>query len=208
MACKTHNRKDCIIHDGLLLASIKINLSLTYTDLPWWLIGKESACNAGDVGSITESGRSPGEGNGNPLAYSCLENPTDRGTWQATVHGVRESGHDWALMHTQSLLSISHKAKTVSSVQFSCSVRSDPLWPHGLHPVHHQLPEFTQTHVHWVNYAIQPSHPLSSPSPPALNLSQHQGLFQWVSSSHSVAKILQFQLQRQSFQWLFRTDLL
>ena len=56
-------------------------------------------------------------------------------------------------------------------------------------PVYHQLPEFTQTHVHWVGDAIQPSHPLSSPSPPAFNLSQHQGLFNWVSSSHQVAKV-------------------
>ena len=79
MACKTHNRKDCIIHDGLLFASIKNKFKSTYTDLLWRLIGKESTCNAGDVGSITESGRSPGEGNGNPLTYSCLENPTDRG---------------------------------------------------------------------------------------------------------------------------------
>ena len=68
-------------------------------------------------------------------------------------------------------------------------------------PVHHQLLEFTQTHVHCVGDAIQPSHPLSSPSPPALNLSQHQGLFKWVSSSHQVAKVLEFQLQHQSFQW-------
>ena len=60
--------------------------------------------------------------------------------------------------------------------------------------VHYQLLEFTQTHVHWVGDAIQPSHPLSSPSPPALNLSQHQGLFKWVSSSHQVAKVLKFQL--------------
>ena len=75
-------------------------------------------------------------------------------------------------------------------------------------PVHHRLPESTQTHVHWVGDAIQPSHPLSSPSLPALNLSQHQGLFQWVSSSHQVAKILRFQLQYQSFQWIFRTDFL
>ena len=75
-------------------------------------------------------------------------------------------------------------------------------------PVHHQLPESTQTHVHWVYDAIQPSHPLSPPSPPALNLSQHQGLFQWVSSSHHVAKGLEFQLQHQSFQWTPRTDLL
>ena len=73
-------------------------------------------------------------------------------------------------------------------------------------PVHHQLPEFTQTHVHWVDDATQPSHPLSSPSPPALNLSQHQGLFQWVSSLHWVAKVLEFQLQHQSFQWTPRTD--
>ena len=57
-------------------------------------------------------------------------------------------------------------------------------------PLHHQLPEVTQTHVHWVSDAIQPSYPLSSPSPPALNLSQHQGFFQWVSSSHQVAKVL------------------
>ena len=68
-------------------------------------------------------------------------------------------------------------------------------------PVHHQLPEFTQTQVHWFSDAIQLSNPLSSPSPPALNLSQHQGLFKWVSSSHQVAKILEFQLQHQSFQW-------
>ena len=75
-------------------------------------------------------------------------------------------------------------------------------------PVHHQLPEFTQTHVHWVGDAVQPSHPLSSPSPPAPNLSQHQGLFKWVSSSNQVAKVLVFQLQHQSFQWTSRTDLL
>ena len=75
-------------------------------------------------------------------------------------------------------------------------------------PVHHQLPEFTQIHVHQVGDAIQPSHPMSSPSPPALNLSQHQGLFKWVSSSHQVAKLLEFQLQHQSFQWTPRTDLL
>ena len=67
-------------------------------------------------------------------------------------------------------------------------------------PVHHQLPESTQTHVHQVDGAIQPSHPLSSPSPPALNLSQHQGLFQCVNSLHQVTKLLEFQLQHQSFQ--------
>ena len=74
-------------------------------------------------------------------------------------------------------------------------------------PVHHQLLQFTQTHAHGVGDAIQPSHPLSSPFPPAPNPSQHQGLFQWVSSSHQVAKVLEVQLQHQSFQWTPRTDL-
>ena len=75
-------------------------------------------------------------------------------------------------------------------------------------PVHHQLLEPAQTHVHWVSDAIQPPHPLSSSFPPAFNLSQHQGLFQWVSSLHKVAKVLKLQLQHQSFQWIFRTDFL
>ena len=99
------------------------------------------------------------------------------------------------------------------SVQFSSVAQSsltpcDPM-DHSTpgFPVHHQIPEFPQTHVHWVSDAIQPSHPLSSPSPPIFNLSQHLGLFQWVSSSHQVAKVLQFQLQYQSFQWTPRTDL-
>ena len=68
------------------------------------------------------------------------------------------------------------------------------------YPVHHQLPDLAQIHVHRVSDAIQPSHPLLSPSPPASNLSQNQGLFQGVSSSHQVAKVLEFQLQHQSFQ--------
>ena len=75
-------------------------------------------------------------------------------------------------------------------------------------PVHLQLLEFTQTHVHWISDANQPSHLLSSTSPPALNLAQHQGLFKWVRSSHQVAKVLELQLQHQSFQWTPRTDLL
>ena len=71
---------------------------------------------------------------------------------------------------------------------------------------HHQLLEFTQTDVHWVGDAIQSSHPLLSPSTPAFNLSQHQGLFQWVSSSHQVAKVMEFQFQHQSLKWIFRND--
>ena len=75
-------------------------------------------------------------------------------------------------------------------------------------PVHHQLPELAQTYVHWVGDTIQPSHPLSSPSPLAFSHSQHQGLFKWVSSSLQVAKVLESQLQYQYFQWIFRTDFL
>ena len=83
--------------------------------------------------------------------------------------------------------------------QFS-SVMSDSLWSDPMNhstpglAVHHQLLEFTQTHVHRVGDAIQPPHPLSSPSPPIPNPSQHQSLFQWVNSSHEMAKVLEFQL--------------
>ena len=96
-----------------------------------------------------------------------------------------------------------------SSVTLSCPTLCDPMdcSTPGL-PVHHQCLELAQIHVHWVGDAIQPSHPLSSPSPPTFSLSQHQGLFQWVSSSNQIAKVLEFQLQHQSFQWIFRTDFL
>ena len=95
-----------------------------------------------------------------------------------------------------------------SSVTQSCPTLCDPMncSTPGL-PVHHQLSEFTQTHVHRVGDAIQPSHPLLSPSPPAPKPSQHHGFFQWVNSSHEVEKVLEFQLQHQSFQWTPRTDL-
>ena len=96
-----------------------------------------------------------------------------------------------------------------SSVAQSCLTLCNPM-NHSMPglPVHHQRPEFTQTHVHWVSDAIQLSHPLLSPSPPTFNLSQHQGLFKWGSSLHQVAKVLELQLQHQSFQWIFRTDFL
>ena len=94
---------------------------------------------------------------------------------------------------------------------FSCSAVSSSLRPHGLQharlPCPSLSPGFAQTHIHWVGDAIWPSHPLSSPSP-AFNLSQHQGLFQWVSSLHQVAKVLEFQLQHQSFQWIFKVNFL
>ena len=97
----------------------------------------------------------------------------------------------------------------LSSVAQACPAPRDPMdcSTPGF-PVPHQFWELTQTHVHRVGDAIQISHPLSSPSLPAFNLSQHQGLFKWVSSSHQVAKVLAFQLQHLSFQWIFRTDFL
>ena len=121
------------------------------------------------------------------------------------------------------------KVKSESEVDQSCRTLSDPMdcslsgsSVHGISqarvlecgavvfspgfPVHPQLLKLAQTHVYRVGNAIQPSHPLSSPSPPTFNLSQHQGLFQWVSSSHQVAKVLEFQLQHQSFQWILRSD--
>ena len=126
---------------------------------------------------------------------------------QVEKEGLR--GMQWTGKHTHGE---EHEAKNVASV-FSSVAQACPTLCNptdcstpGL-PVHHQLLEFTQTHVYWVSDAIQPSHPLSSPSP-AFNLSQYQGLFKWVSSSHQVAKVLEFQLQNQSFQWMFRTDFL
>ena len=92
---------------------------------------------------------------------------------------------------------------SVNSVIQLCPTLCDPMDYSMLgFPVHHQLPELAQTHVHWVGDAIQPSHPLWSLSPPAFSF------FQWVSFSHQVAKVLEFQLQNQSFQWIFRTDFL
>ena len=100
-----------------------------------------------------------------------------------------------------------------SSVQFSYSVVSDSLRPYGLKHTRPSSPSptpgvYSNSYVHWVSDAIQPFHPLSSLSPPAFNLYHHQGLFQWANSLHQVAKVLEFQLQHQSFQWAFRIDFL
>ena len=95
------------------------------------------------------------------------------------------------------------------SVTQSCPTLCDPMnhSTPGL-PVQHPPPEFTQTHLHRVGDAIQPSHLLSPSSPPVLSLSQHQDFFQWIGFSHQVAKVLELQLQHQSFQWIFRVDFL
>ena len=186
--------------------------------------------NSGDKGLIPGLGISPREGNGNPLQYSCLGNPMERGAWWATVHGVTKSWHDLSnkqqifLLETEDKNSSQFQDRTtfkLDSLKLLFLVRLDVFYDHlkllflqirsdqslsrvrlgdpmnhstpGL-PVHHQLPEFTQTHVQRVSDAIQPSHPLSSPSPLAPNPSQHQSLFQWVNSSHEVVKVLEFQL--------------
>ena len=204
------------------------------------LVIKNPPANAGDirdVGSLPGLERSPGEGNGHPLQYSCLENFMDRGAWPATVHGVAKhwtqlkqlsmhthtfhkpylmakpviSGLGNIDVHVTKDIKSSRVFKVVVALPFyalvalslnfhghvawvskkslsfdqirsvaeSCPTLCDPMNPSTPRlPVHHQLPEFTQTHVHRVSDTIQPSHPLSSPSPPAPNPFQHQSLFQ------------------------------
>ena len=121
------------------------------------------------------------------LAYSLTDSPIQYDTKNSTSRGKK--------------LTISLGSVQFISVAQSCLTPCDPT-NHSMPglPVHHQLPEFTQTHVHRVGDAIKPSHPLSSPSPPAPNPSKHQGLFQIVNSLHEVAKVLEFQLKHQSFQ--------
>ena len=121
-------------------------------------------------------------------------------------HAVFSASHIWS---PERLSCWPKFTLSFSSVTQPCPSLCDPkVYSMPGFPVHHQLPELAQIHVHRISDAIQPSHPLSSPSPLAFNPSQHQGLFQWVSSSHQVAKVLEHQLQHQSFQWIFRTDFL
>ena len=140
-----------------------------------------------------------GEGNGNPLQCSCLENPRDGGAWWAAVYGVAQSRTRLKRLSSSSSGSVA-QSHLILCDPMDCSTTG--------FPVLHHFSEFTQTHVRWIGDAIQPSHPLPSPSPPAFNLPQHQGLFQWVRSLHQVTKVLEFQLQHQSFQWIFKTDFL
>ena len=153
--------------------------------------GKESACNAGDLGSIPQLGRYTREGIGYPLQCSGLEN--------YTVHGVSKSKTQLSNFHFHQFSSVTQLGPTLCD-PMDCSTPG--------FPVHHQLPEPTQTHVHWVGDAIQLSNPLTALFPPASKLSQNQGLFKWVSSLPQMAKVLEFQLQHQSFQWIFKTDFL
>ena len=141
----------------------------------------------------------------------CIANCSSQCHWASQSQKNILSSPHLSLISVENLPEL---ATEFSSVQFSsvpqpCPTLCNPMncRTPGL-PVHHQFPKITQIHVPWVSDAIQPSHPLSSPSPPAFNLSQHQGLFKWISSSYQVAKILEFQLLHQSFQWIFRTDFL
>ena len=158
-------------------------------------------------GLIPGLGRSSGEGNGYPLQYSWLENSMDRGDEYNVTKNLDLRFVPFIYVYNISieknhhlyLFSLYNKLK-ISSVQFSsvtesCLTLCNPMNRNtpGL-PVYHHLLEFTQTHIHRVSDAIQPSHPLSSPSPPAPNPSQHQSLLQWVNSSHEVAKVLELQL--------------
>ena len=120
---------------------------------------------------------------GSLWSWESNRKPSSLSTWFQKATPLREKNSEVNLPWTQIQF---------TSVAQSCLILCDPMnrSTPGL-PVHHQLLESTQTHVHWIGDAIRPSHPLSSPSPPALDLSQHQGLFQWVSSLHQVAKVLE-----------------
>ena len=117
------------------------------------------------------------------------------------------SYHAFPIPHTGARVEVWLRDDCCCSVAKSCSTLCDPMH-HSMpgFPVLHYLPEFAQSNVYWVSDAIQPSHPLLPPYPLVLNISHHQGLFQWVGSSHQVAKVLELQLQHQYCQWIFRTD--
>ena len=181
-----------------------IYLGKRFLELPCWLSGKGSTCQCRRCGFDSWIGKIP-----------C------RRKWQPSpVFLPGKFGGEWSLVgyspwsHKRVRHDLATKEQQKITVQFSsvaqlCPTLCDPVdcsMP-GF-PVHDQLPELTQTPVHRVADAIQQSHPLSSSSPPAFSLSQHQGLFQWVSFSNQMAKVLEFQLQHQSFQWIFRTDFL
>ena len=140
----------------------------------------------------------------NTTALSLVKDMTNKSV-QASESKYQSSGNigerrkcqnaSWVWNQQNSVCSHPDRSVQFSSVAQSCPILCDPMnrSTPGL-PLHHQLLEFTQTRVHWVSDAIQPSHPLLSPSPPAPNPSRHQSLFQWVNSSHEVAKVLELQL--------------
>ena len=195
--------------------------SLVLKQTPLKVCGPLQRCapSPGPFFSDSRRVRQPGKNQDCSLRRRGKTIPTSEG--QTAVNNFGHLFSQWNVAYTVFSIQYlnNHNGNTlhtsdVGQVQFSSVTQSCPTLCNPMDcstpglSVHHQLPEFTQTHVHWVGDAIQPSHPLSSPSSPALNLSQHQGFFQWVSSLHHVAKVLEFQLQHQSFQWTPRTDLL
>ena len=161
----------------------------------------------------------PWRRNGNPLQYSCLETPMDKGAWWATVHEIIRVGYNLALSFWGSRTWRWNEVVSLTYWAFAVLIQLlSHVWFFMMPwtAAHQASLSFTtscgliKTYVHWFNDAIQLSRPLWSPFLPALNLPQDQGLFQWVGSLHQVAKVLelQLQLQHQSFQWIFGTDLL
>ena len=134
------------------------------------------------------------------LIFDPISDPIS--AYSVSLHGCWTDSWTWHLQNwIQSLQVCSVVVQSLGHVWLlDCSTPGFPVLQYLL--------EFAQIHVHWIGDAIQPSSPLPPPYPFAFNLSQHQGLFQWVSSLHQVAKVLELQLQHQSFQWIFKIDFL
>ena len=194
------------------------------------LLVKNPPANAGNMRQVRSwLVKIPWSRKWQPLQYSCLENPMDRGALWAIVHRVAKSSTWLKRLSTQRRCRYEEQTfvrmgegegrmtwVVLKHIHCCCSVaRSSPVptlcdpmdCSVSGFPVLHYLLELAQTPVHWITDAIQPSHPRLPPSPPTLNFSQHQGLSQWVDSSHQVAKVLELQFQHQSFQWI-RVDFL
>ena len=185
----------CLYHPIIVNVWVILILPAVSMGFPGGSAVRSLPAKSGVEGSVSSLGRSSGEGNGNPLRYFCLSSPVNRGA-HGGLHsmGSQRVRHNWETKQRLCCCCLVAKLCLRLCDPVDCSTPG--------FPVLHHLPELAQTRAHWVGDAIQPSHPLSSASSPAFSLSQCQGLFQWVSSSHQVAKVLK--LQHQSFQWILR----
>ena len=192
---------------------------MIYTSItkPWNSVSKESACNARDLGLIPGSGRSPRDGNGNPLQYSCLENPMDRGASLAIVHGINKSWtwlSDW--ITTTNWYVISTSITKHRYYQFVVAVKSLSCVQHFVTPWTVACQASLSFTISWICSSSCPLswwyHPtISSSVTPFSSFPQSfpaSGSSTWVSVSHQVAKVLELHLQHQSFQWTFRVGFL